>query len=78
MPIVSFTCLVDTCRFHNTPVVAEIVQTKAHIRSHDYRILCQIAFNLGIIDSPDERRSPDWLVDEIFKASKCVTGVALP
>jgi len=77
MPVVSFTCRVDVCRFHNTPVIAEIAQTKAHIKSHDYRILCQIAFNLGIIENPDEHRSLDWLIDELFKVGRVTMGVTL-
>jgi len=78
MSVVSYRCPVKSCRFHDTVICAEITHTKAHIRAHDYKILLETAYDLGIIGSPDERRGLDWLVDEVFNASKCVAGVALP
>jgi len=78
MSVVSYRCPVESCRFYDTVTYAEIAHTKAHIRAHDYKILLETAYNLGIIDSPDEHRGIHWIVDEVFKASKCATGVALP
>ena len=79
MTIVLSICPIPECRFHHTPVYAEISQTKAHIESHDYKILLETAYNLAIIDNLHERRSVYWLVSELFKAGKitATTGVVL-
>ena len=77
MPVVSSICPVTNCGFNKSPVFAEIAHTKRHIKSHDYRILLETAFNLGIISSPNERRSVNWLVDELFEVGRHLAGVAL-
>ena len=77
MTIVLSICPIPECRFHHTPVYAEIVQTKAHIKTHDYKILLKTAFDLGIISNPDERRNVNWLVDELFESGKHLAGVAM-
>ena len=80
MTIVPSTCPVESCPFHGTVLAAEIAHTKRHIKSHDYKILLESAYNLGIIENMNGRRSVDWLADELFKASRIVAtaaGVAL-
>lgn len=75
MSVVDSKCPVESCIFHDAIVSAEIAHVKTHIKKHDYKILLETACNLGIIDDTDERRSVNWLVDELFKASRCVPGV---
>ncbi len=77
MPGVNFRCPVESCKCHMSIIFAEISQIKNHLSEHDYRELLEIAFNLGIISSLSERRSPKWLIDELFHAGKMMTGVAL-
>jgi len=77
MSTVSFRCPIDDCRCHNVSMSVEISFIRKHIKSHDYRVLLQNSFNLGIISSLNERRSVDWLVDELFRIDKITAGVVL-
>ena len=77
MSISPFVCPVSDCRCHNTILYAEIAQSKGHLKTYDYRILLETAYNLGIISSLDERRSVNWLVDELFKLGRLTAGIAL-
>ena len=64
-------CPIPGCRFHTHPVPADSSQIKKHLKyDHDYREKQETAFRLGIIDSPDEKRSPTWLVDSLSDFSR--------
>ena len=64
-------CPVVGCEFNIRPVPADSSQIKRHLKyDHDYREKQETAFRLGIIDSPDEKRSPTWLVDSLSDFSR--------
>jgi len=59
-------CPIEICKFHNTPVPADKSQIKKHIRyDHDYTEKLEAAVKLGIIKDITERRSPDYLTQEL-------------
>ena len=64
-------CPVSECKYHTRLVYADFSQIKHHLRyDHDYREKQETAFRLGIINSPDEKRSPTWLVDSLSDFSR--------
>ena len=64
-------CPIPGCRFHTHPVSADSSQIKRHLKyDHDYREKQETAFRLGLIDSPDEKRSPTWFVDSLSDFSR--------
>lgn len=62
-------CPIDHCRFHNKPIYADKSTIKNHIKHHDYKELQQTAFELGLLEDPQERRSVNWLVDHLTELS---------
>lgn len=64
-------CPVSKCKYNTRLVYADSSQIKHHLRcDHDYREKQETAFRLGIIDSPDEKRSPTWFVDSLSDFSR--------
>ena len=64
-------CPVLGCKFNKHPVSADLIQLKKHIRyDHDYREKQETSFELGLIDSPFEKRSVTWFVDSLSNFSK--------
>lgn len=63
-------CPIKGCRFNEHPVLADKASTKNHIlRDHDYQEKQEAAFQLGIITSNYERRSPQWLAENLSEFS---------
>ena len=68
--IFKFKCLVDGCCFFEKLLYAEKGQIKSHLkRDHDYTELLQTAKKLKIIKSVNNRRSPEWFAENLFKLS---------
>jgi len=68
--IFRYKCLVDDCDFNEKLIYAEKNQIKIHLkRDHDYKELLETAESLEIIENSNERRSPDWLAENLFEFS---------
>jgi len=62
-------CVVDRCGFNNKPIYADKPTIKNHVKHHDYKELQETAFKLGLLEDPQERRSVDWLVNNLTELS---------
>ncbi len=66
-----FTCPVKDCKFHNRRIEGSYSLLRDHIfRDHDYTEKTKTAFELGLIESPEDKRSSKWLAENL--ASRCI------
>ena len=59
-------CPIFGCKYNRNPIFADSLQIKRHIQfDHDYREKQETAFQLGLINSVAEKRSPIWFVNSL-------------
>jgi len=59
-------CPIENCKYHYRIIEGPLSILRNHIfRDHDYFEKLKTAFQLGLIQSLQERRSPYWLADQL-------------
>ena len=62
----SMNCPVQPCKFHDRIIKGPLSLLKNHIfRDHDYIEKLKTAVSFGLIQSIQEKRSPQWLADQL-------------
>jgi len=65
------TCPVKDCKFHYLRIEGPYSLLRDHIfRDHDYAEKTKTAFEIGLIESLEDRRSSKWLAENL--ASWCI------
>jgi len=67
MPYYDFKCLFEKCRYFRKITTASKSEVISHFKHHDYTELLEQAVELQIIKDKCERRSPDWLAEQLLE-----------